>query len=273
MWGQSSWWGGATGFMRHRGEIMGADIENEEQLAWSATKDRQAAIEQYLPLVKYVIGRMSVKDMPGVLDREDLLSYGTIGLIEAVDRFVSSRGVKFETYAITRIRGAIIDGIRAADRLSRGVRQKTRHVELTRSGLVTELGRNPTEQELIAATGLTGTQYQETLAASGRVTISLDAMISTDESGEPQGGGPILADPDDEDFSARLEEQELIVVLTEAVKALPPRELLVVSLRYFEGMTFKEIAQVLDVSESRTCQLHKRAIDRLQLRLVSERAA
>ena len=120
----------------------------------AGASDRDAAIKQYAPLVKYVVGRLAI-GLPAILDYEDILSYGTIGLIEALDRFDGSKGVKFETYAISRIRGAIIDALRALDRLPRSVRQKAKRLEAVTVELTAANGREPTDEELSAGMGMT----------------------------------------------------------------------------------------------------------------------
>src|SRR3990172_1121826 len=131
--------------------------------------DRDAAIQQYAPLVKYVVGRLAI-GLPAILDYEDILSYGTIGLIEALDRFDDTKGVKFETYAISRIRGAIIDALRSLDRLPRSVRQKAKRLEQTTVSLTVELGREPTDAEIAQVMGMTQQQFNQMLVDSSWVT-------------------------------------------------------------------------------------------------------
>ncbi|MCC6381748.1 MAG: FliA/WhiG family RNA polymerase sigma factor [Dehalococcoidia bacterium] len=230
---------------------------------------RDAAIQQYAPLVKYVVGRLAI-GLPAILDYEDILSYGTIGLIEALDRYDDSKGVKFETYAISRIRGAIIDALRALDRLPRSVRQKARRLEQITVALTADLGREPTDQELAAAMGMTREQYNQTLVDASWVTVSLDGLLDRDENSDT-GATELPADPNEEDFTKRLEKRQMLDALAGAVKNLPEREWLIVSLYYKDEMTMKEIAQILDISESRVCQLHGRALGRLRARLAHER--
>ncbi len=234
--------------------------------------DRDAAIQQYAPLVKYVVGRLAI-GLPAILDYEDILSYGTIGLIEALDRFDNTKGVKFETYAISRIRGAIIDALRALDRLPRSVRQKAKRLELISQELTVSLGREPTEQELAAGMGLTREQYHGVLVDSSWVTVSLDGLLDRDDNNEGSSGTEMPADPNEEDFTGRLEKRQMLDALAGAVKGLPERELLIVSLYYKDEMTMKEIAQILEISESRVCQLHGRALGRLRTRLARERGS
>jgi len=234
--------------------------------------DRDAAIKQYAPLVKYVVGRLAI-GLPAILDYEDILSYGTIGLIEALDRFDDSKGVKFETYAISRIRGAIIDALRSLDRLPRSVRQKMKRLDQVTTSLTADLGREPTEQELAEGMGMSREQYNGMLVDSSWVTVSLDGMLARDENNDGAGQSEMPADPNEEDFTLRMEKRQMVDALSEAVKSLPEREWLIVSLYYQDEMTMREIAQILDISESRVCQLHGRALGRLRTRLARDRAA
>ncbi len=234
--------------------------------------DREAAIRQYAPLVKYVVGRLAI-GLPAILDYEDILSYGTIGLIEALDRFDDTKGVKFETYAISRIRGAIIDALRALDRLPRSVRQKARRLEQVTVDLSARLGRDPTDAELAEGMAMTREQFNGLLVDSSWVTVSLDGLVERDENSENPSSAELPADPNADDFTGRLEKRQLLDALTTAVKGLPEREWLIVSLYYRDEMTMKEIAQILDISESRVCQLHGRALGRLRARLARDKAA
>ena len=234
--------------------------------------ERDLLIQQYAPLVKYVVGRLAI-GLPSILDYEDVLSYGTIGLIEALDRYDSSKGVKFETYAISRIRGAIIDALRSLDRLPRSVRQKARRLEQVSVELTASLGREPTDAELAQGAGMTEAQYQRALVDSSWVTVSLDGLLDRDDGGD-SGSADLPGDEGaGDDFTRRLEKRQLLESLTGAIKNLPERELLIVSLYYRDGMTMKEIAKILEISESRVCQLHGRALSRLRARLEHEEAA
>lgn len=235
-------------------------------------QDRDQAIQQYAPLVKYVVGRLAI-GLPAILDYEDILSYGTIGLIEAMDRYDDSKGVKFETYAISRIRGAIIDALRSLDRLPRSVRQKAKRLDQVTVELTRSLGREPNEEELASAMEMTLPQYHKTLVDSSWVTVSLDGLLSRDDDGEGGGSAELPADPDEEDFTERMEKRQTLEALTTAVKSLPEREWLIVSLYYKDEMTMKEIAQILEISESRVCQLHGRALSRLKTRMTLDKAA
>lgn len=247
-----------------RGEMAVAAVANRT----FETTSREALIQQYAPLVRYVVGRMAL-GLPSVLDHEDILSYGTIGLIEAVDRYDDSRGVKFETYAITRIRGAIIDALRALDRLPRSVRQKARAIDAASQSLSKDLERTPTEFEVADALGMSLPEYRKAMVDVSWVTVSLDGMLDQHEDHEGAGMEVAIADPDADRFTGDVEHNELLAELAGAVSDLPERELYIVSLYYQEGLTMKEIAEVLEISESRVCQLHARAIGRLRGTLVA----
>lgn len=225
---------------------------------------REEIILQYAPLVKYVMGRLAIS-LPAVLDYEDILSFGTIGLIEAVERFDYEKGVKFETYAIARIRGAIIDALRSLDRLPRSVRQKAKDADKALVELAEGLGRDPTDEEVSEAMGLTVQAYRKHLIDAAWITVSLDTMGTSNDGDEDGGSGALgIADPDDEDFSVGLEQQELVGELAGAIRELPEREQLILSLYYKEELTMREVSKVLSISESRVCQLHARALTRLR---------
>ncbi len=235
-------------------------------------ESRDAKIQQYAPLVKYVVGRLAI-GMPAILDYEDMLSFGTIGLIEALDRFDDSKGVKFESYAINRIRGAIIDALRQLDRLPRSVRDKAKKMTAAKLQLTAAKGREPNDAEVAEAMGLTLVQYHKAQVDCSWVTISLDGLLERDENNDSGGPTELPADPNEEDFTARLEKRDMLDALTGAVKELPEREWLIVSLYYRDEVTMREIAEVLEISESRVCQLHARALTRLRGSLRRERAA
>ncbi len=223
---------------------------------------------QYAPLVKYVVGRLAI-GLPNILDFEDVLSYGTLGLIEAVDRFDPSKGVKFETYAIARIRGSIIDALRAVDRLPRSVRQKARQIEKATNELEAELGRPPTDAEIASRLDVSVERYQGWLIDASWATVSLDGLLDSRDYGQ---GGAQVELPDaaaHEEVTGGVEREELGKALAEAIRNLPSREQLVVALYYQDEMTMKEISHVLEISESRVCQLHAKAVSRLRSALNS----
>jgi len=243
----------------------GERLPGQWSIPWN---DREAAIHAHLPLVQRVLRRMGFNGgfLP-VLDREDLLSFGIMGLLEASDRFDPRKGVPFEAYAITRIRGAILDGIRAIDPLSRVARQRSRQIDRSWSSLAGSLGREPTADEICRDTELTMVNYRQAVTLAGRVPVSLDATSLSDSEGE------YLRDPQSEFAFEDIEKAQLLEDLAREVRALPERELLIVSLYYKEGLRSGEIALVLGVSASRVHQLHTRALGRLRKSLRERYAA
>ena len=234
--------------------------------------ERDERIKQYTPLVRYVISRLAIR-LPNVLDYDDVMSYGTIGLIEAVDRYDDSKGVKFETYAISRVRGAIIDAMRSLDRLPRSTRQKARRIDAASAELTQRLGRKPTELELADELEISVEQYRKNIVDTSWVTVSLDVETGRDDEGDGTSMEAILADPDGEDFCEDLMRRETVAEMVNALKILPERERILLSLYYKESLTMREIANILEISESRVCQLHARALGRLRVQLEGRQAA
>lgn len=231
---------------------------------------RGQLILQYAPLVKYVVGRLAIM-LPRVMDSDDVLSSGVMGLIEAIDRFDPTTGVKFETYAISRIRGAILDELRSLDWIPRSARQRSQEIAKTFARMELELGRSPTDEEVASALGLDMHQYQQASISASAVLLSLETPVSGD--GQDDGPGTSLVDTI-ESASApnperQTEEGELLESLTGALGALSERERILLSLYYEQELTMKEISIVLGVSESRVCQLHSRALSRLRASLSS----
>jgi RNA polymerase sigma factor for flagellar operon FliA len=239
--------------------------------AYRETSDpsiRERLILSYAPLVKFVVGRVSVS-MPAHVDDEDLLSYGLLGLLGAVERYDPDREAKFETYAITRIRGAIMDELRSNDWVPRSVRARAKLIERTIRTLTAELERTPTDSEVAAKLGITVEEFDEHLADIGRAApMYLDAVVS--QSGDSH---ETLVDklPDETLLAAgsELELRDVQDQLAEAITALPERERLLVTLYYYENLTLREIGQVLGVTESRASQLHTKAMLRLRAALGS----
>jgi RNA polymerase sigma factor for flagellar operon FliA len=233
---------------------------------------RERIIVQYAPLVKYVVGRLAL-NLPTVIDSDDVISYGTIGLIDAVERFDPSRGIKFETYAIARIRGAIIDALRQLDQIPRTARQRAREIEAAMVELEERLKRPPTDEEVAKHLNMDVEKYREACVRTNVTTTSLDSLLSTDD--EDGGGGKAYAfeDRDSPDPAAATERREAEKALVLAVKKLPERERLVLSLYYYEELTMKEISRVMEISESRVCQLHAQAILRLRATMRPPQAA
>lgn len=225
-------------------------------------KVREQLILQYAPLVRYVVGRLAVT-LPPTIDQEDLYGYGLIGLIQAVEKFTLERGVKFETYAITRIRGAILDELRSQDWVPRSVRSRTRDIAGAMSALAEEHGRPGTEEELAAKLGMTAAELNLALAAETSPFLSLDELVQVSDDGQSISWLDTMAD-ERPGPAQMLEEAEFRAELARAIDALPEREKILLALYYQEGLTLKEIGLVLKVSESRVCQLHSQAALRLR---------
>lgn len=227
-------------------------------------ESRETLIVRYAPLVKYVAGRVAV-NLPKSVDEGDLVGYGTLGLIDAIERFDPARGVKFETYAIARIRGSMIDGLRSMDWVPVSVRHRNRTLEQVVKDLENELGRSATDEEIANQLGISLQEYGQRIQdMAGSAVLSLEDVWGNPEEGEaPTRMAEIkderAIDPLDEaEWNSRREN------LGEAIERLPDRERLVVTLYYFEGLTVKEIAYVLKVSPSRVSQLHTKAVMRLR---------
>jgi len=229
---------------------------------------RETLILSYAPLVKYVAGRLAI-GLPNNVQRDDLLSYGVFGLMEALERFDYQRGIKFETYAISRIRGAIWDGLRAMDWVPYSVRQKAKELEKVYAQLEFQLGRSATDEEVCNAMNLSPSQFQRLLTETSATSLlSLDEQLGG-ENGDHEGLRlmDVIQDPQAQDPNAMAEYAEMKAMLAEAIDKLPERERLVIALYYYEGLTLKEIGQVLGVTESRISQMHSKAILRLRGRL------
>mgnify|MGYP000372923888 CR=1 FL=1 len=232
--------------------------------SWFDRKDpvaRDRLIVHYSPLVKFVAGRVGA-GLPNSVDSGDLVSAGVFGLIDAVERFDPARGVKFETFAVPRIRGAVFDGLRALDWVPRSVRSRAREVESAFQDLEGRLGRAPTDEELSKHLKLTPAEFQKWLAAIASTTVGpLDRALVA-------GAEPRALTGDVPDSPAmQVEEGEVRRLVKGEVLRLPDREKLVLSLYYDESLTLAEIGTVLGVTESRVSQIHTKAVLHLRARL------
>lgn len=239
----------------------------EHYKAEADAKSRERLILQYSPLVKYVAGRVSV-GLPATIEHGDLVSYGMFGLIDAIEKFDLEKGVRFETYAIARIKGAIIDELRSIDWVPRSVRGKARDVERALQALEARLRRTPTEQELADEMGI-GLRDLHTMLAQ----VSLTSLVALDESysGDDNERQPLvdtLQDTKAPDPQAAYEDVEQKQLLQQAISKMNDRERTVVLLYYFEGMTLAQIGEVLGVTESRVCQMHTKAVLGLRTKMV-----
>ncbi|MFX4291378.1 RNA polymerase sigma factor WhiG [Streptomyces bohaiensis] len=227
---------------------------------------REQLILHYSPLVKYVAGRVSV-GLPPNVEQADFVSSGIFGLIDAIEKFDPSRSIKFETYAITRIRGAMIDELRALDWIPRSVRQKARAFERAHAALEAELRRTPSEGEVAQEMGI---PVEELHALFGQ--LSLANTVALEEMLHVGGEGDLslmdtLEDRSADDPVEVAEDRELRRLLARAINTLPQREKTVVTLYYYEGLTLAEIGQVLGVTESRVSQIHSKSVLQLRAKL------
>jgi RNA polymerase sigma factor FliA len=230
-------------------------------------KVRDRLILTYAPLVKYVAGRLG-SGLPAHVDDDDLVSYGLLGLIGAIERFDPDRDIKFETYAIARIKGSIIDELRALDWVPRSVRSRAREIERAIADLESRLGRAPTDEEISTKLGVTEEELNESLSEIGRTSIAaLDELWTVSAGGDQIALIDTIEDEQGPNPQSALDETEMREAIAEAISRLPEREKLVVTLYYYEELTLREIGEVLGVTESRVSQLHTKAILRLKARL------
>ncbi len=230
---------------------------------------REKFIRQYSPLVKYVAGKVSV-GMPHNVEFDDLVGYGVFGLLDAIEKYDPNKHVKFKTYAVTRIRGAIFDELRSIDWVPRSVRQKTRHIEDTVQKLESSLGRSATDKEIAGELGVSVGDFHKTvLKISGTSVLSLNDVWYTGEDNDKVSIADSIESPDSLNPDTIVEKDEIRRVIIESINELPEKEKKVLVLYYYEDLTLKEIGQVLEVTESRISQLHTKAIMRLRSRLTN----
>ncbi len=229
---------------------------------------RERLVVAYSPMVKFVAGRLGA-GLPSHVDDADLISYGLMGLIGAIERFEPERGIKFETFAMTRIRGAIIDELRSLDWVPRSVRSRAREIEAAQVKLEHELQRAPSEAELAQKLGIDEEELRSSLLEIANSSVyALDELWTvSDSSGDKVSLLDTISDPRADDPQESLDSSEIKDRLTEAIASLPEREQLVVALYYYENLTLREIGEVLGVTESRVSQLHTKAVMRLKTHL------
>lgn len=241
--------------------------DNDLLKLWKEFKEgqvqaKEALVERYVPVVHYLVSRVMI-GLPSNVEEDDLVSYAMLGLLDAMERFEPERGIRFETFASTRIKGSILDGMRANDWVSRFTRTKIKEMERTFARLSQELGREPLDQEMAGAMELDPNEYAKLQRnASAAVVFSLDETFSFSD-GEQRSIGSTIEDPN-ASVEQGLMQQDEQATLAAAIEQLPERERLLISLYYYEGLTLKEIGQVLNVTESRVCQLHQKVILRLR---------
>ncbi|MCK5176349.1 MAG: FliA/WhiG family RNA polymerase sigma factor [Candidatus Aenigmarchaeota archaeon] len=258
-------------FNNRQKKLLDADVKKiwfqyEEDRANKELKDK--LIIQYIYLVKYVSGRLRIS-LPATISTEDIASYGIEGLIDAVEKFMPSRGVKFETYALLRIRGAIIDRIRSFDWIPRGAQKRFKQMQAAISELQTILNRAPTTEELSEKLGLSKAKVTSCL-----LEMESNTLVSIYDKRDSSSDGIELIDTIQDkkvhDPLEQLENRDVKKELSRALSNLPERERMLLALYYHENMTLKEIGNVLTISESRVCQLHAQAIMKLRKLLSSK---
>lgn len=249
-------------------------VEAELWRRYRKTKDpelRDRLIRQYAPLVKYVAGKVAV-GMPATVEFDDLVGYGVFGLFDAVEKFDPEKHVKFKTYAVTRIRGAIYDELRSIDWVPRSVRQKSREVEETIHSLEASLGRSASDAEIAGELGVSVQEFEKTLLRiSGTTVLSLNEVWHTSDDNDQVSIADSIESPESLNPDVIVEKQEIKRVIVEAIRELPDKEKKVLVLYYYEDLTLREIGHVLGVTESRVSQLHTKAIMRLRSRLTNIR--
>jgi RNA polymerase sigma factor FliA len=230
--------------------------------AFTSTRDqelRNRLVLRYSPLVKYVVGRIR-SGLPQSVDTADLLSDGILGLMDAVEKFEPARGLQFQTYAVPRIRGAVLDGLRARDWVPRSVRTKIRDVQRAQASLEASLGRTPDDTEIAAELEISVPELQELDSKA-----SYTAVVYLDEIGLSDDSATTTTDIDTDDAEIR-------ATLVHAIRQLPERDQIIVTLYYFEGLTLSEIGLVIGVTESRVSQLHTRCAVTLRSKLLGAAA-
>lgn len=248
--------------------------EEELWVSYKKKKDpliRESFIKQYAPLVKYVAGKVAAT-MPHSVDFDDLVGFGVFGLIDAIDKFDPDKNVKFKTYAVTRIRGAIFDELRSIDWVPRSVRQKSKEIEEAIIETEAKLGRPATDSEIAGSMGLTDSEFAKTmLKVSGTSILSLSDVWYTADDSDKVSIGDSIESPNSLNPDAIIEREEIKRVIVQSIQELPDKEKKVLVLYYYEDLTLKEIGKVLEVTESRISQLHTKAILRLRAKLTNVR--
>lgn len=248
------------------------DKFDEEELWRRFTKSKEQDIRDYFvlkyaPLVKYVAGKISI-GMPQSIEFDDLVSYGVFGLIDAINKFDFNRGIKFKTYAMTRIRGAIFDELRSIDWIPRSIRQKAKQIEQVISELENKLGRTVEDDEIAQELGISNEEFQSLLnKLSGTSMLSLNDIWYLGDDSDELSILETLEAPETMNPDVMIEKEEIRDYIIDAIKKLPDKEKKVIVLYYYEDLTLKEIGEVLEVTESRVSQLHTKAIMRLRGRL------
>ncbi len=253
-------------------ELLQDKSEEELWVLFKQNRDpkiRDLFVKQYAPLVKYVAGKVAM-GMPNNVEFDDLVGFGVFGLFDAIKKFDPDKHVKFKTYAVTRIRGAIFDELRSIDWVPRSVRQKTREIEDTIHRLESSLGRAATDQELADELRMTTKEFQKTMMKiSGTSILSLNDVWYTGDDNDKVSIVDSIESPSSLNPDIIVEKDEIKRVIVQAITELPEKEKKVLVLYYYEDLTLKEIGKILEVTESRISQLHTKAIMRLRSKLTN----
>jgi RNA polymerase sigma factor for flagellar operon FliA len=228
---------------------------------------KEEAYNRYAPLMKYVVDRVA-SNVPKYVERDDLLNAAALGLFDALEKYDSGKGTKFETYAVWRIRGAVLDELRSMDWASRSVRRKARQLDLMTRDMDQRLGRAASDEELADAMDITASEMSRLLdEVRGVVLLSLNQTGNDSDEGHTGGLAEVIEDPNAEDALEEIQRDQLSDLLVDVISDLTEQEKLVLALYYYEEMNLKEIGQTLDISESRVSQIHTKAISRLRSRV------
>jgi RNA polymerase sigma factor for flagellar operon FliA len=248
--------------------------EDELWVEYRKTHDpkiRDFFIRQYAPLVKYVAGKVAA-GMPHNVEFDDLVSQGVFGLMDAIEKFDPAKNVKFNTYAVVRIRGAIFDEMRSTDWVPRSVRTRIREMETAISTLEGQLGRSPADEEIAAYMKMDMDEYFKTLMKiSSTSVISLNETWPTGDDNEQTSIGESITGPESLNPDVEVERDEIRHIVIQYIQELPDKEKKIIVLYHYEGLTLKEIGQVLDITESRVSQLHTKAMLMLKAKLTNVR--
>jgi len=252
--------------------LLDGKTEQELWIEYKKKKEprvRDAFVKQYAPLVKYVAGKVAV-GMPHNIEFDDLVGFGVFGLFDAIEKFDPDKHVKFKTYAVTRIRGAIFDELRSIDWVPRSVRQKTKEIEETVNRLEASLGRAASDKEIASEMNMNMADFQKTmLKISGTSVLSLNDIWYTGDDNDKVSIVDSIESPQSLNPDNIVEKEEIKKVIVQAINELPEKEKKVLVLYYYEDLTLKEIGKVLEVTESRISQLHTKAIMRLRTKLTN----
>ncbi|MHB8577670.1 MAG: sigma-70 family RNA polymerase sigma factor [Dehalococcoidia bacterium] len=229
---------------------------------------RDQLIIEHAALVKYVIGRLSIT-LPATVDYEDLVAFGTIGLIQALDRFDSTLGVKFESFAVMRIRGSILDALRAHRGVPKSLREKGRAIQQAAAHFERTFGRSASDADLGGALGLSAAEVQRRRRDAACMSVSLELELEANPNAHPAA---LASQHPDDDVQGTAERNETLRELAGSLKTLNEREQILLNLYYAEELTMREIGGILGVSEGRVCQLHARALQKLRIAMTEQPA-